>query len=380
MSSPRPLSGRTVIEIGHSVAAPYAGMILGELGAEVIKVENPNGGDACRGWGPPFTDGTATAFYAFNRAKRGITIDLADPAQVEKLYRLIRDRADVVIHNLKPGALDRYGLSTTALTAKKPSLVCCNIGAFGAAGPLRDRPGYDPMMQAYGGLMSLLGEDGRPPVRVTVSIIDMATAMWAVIGILAALQERGRTGRGGIVDTSLFETTLAWMTLPMSAYLANGEVPKRYGSGIEQIVPYQAFAAGDGYIMVSAGNDNLFRRLCGAIGRPELTEDARFRTNRDRVVNRQALIPILSDLFATEPIAVWTARLDAAGIPNGPIQTVDQVAADTQTAAIGMIQRWIGDTAISLVGLPLSFDGVRPPLAKLAPQLGEDNPEILDPR
>jgi crotonobetainyl-CoA:carnitine CoA-transferase CaiB-like acyl-CoA transferase len=380
MSSPRPLSGLTVVEIGHSVAAPYAGMILGELGAEVIKVENPKGGDACRGWGPPFTEGTATAFYAFNRAKRGITVDLTEPAEVGKLRRLIRDRADAVIHNLKPGTLDRYGLSTAELTAEKPSLVCCNIGAFGSTGPLRDRPGYDPMMQAYGGLMSLLGEDGRPPVRVTVSIIDMATAMWAVIGILAALQERGRTGRGKVIDTSLFETTLAWMTLPMSAYLATGEIPKRYGSGIEQIVPYQAFAAADGYIMVSAGNDNLFRRLCGAIGRPGLAEDARFRTNGDRVVNRRALVATLSDLFATEPIAVWTTRLEAAGIPNGPIQTVDQVAADPQTAAVGMIQRWVGETALSLVGVPLSFDGVRPRFAKLAPQLGEDNAEILDLR
>jgi len=378
MSSSRPLSGLTVIEIGHSVAAPYAGMILGELGAEVIKVENPKGGDACRGWGPPFTDGTATAFYAFNRAKRGIAIDLTDPAQAAKLCKLIHHRADVVIHNLKPGTLDRCGLSFAALTAEKPGLVCCNIGAFGATGPLRDRPGYDPMMQAYGGLMSLLGEDGRPPVRVTVSIIDMATAMWAVIGILSALQERGRTGHGGVVDTSLFETTLAWMTLPMSAYLASGEVPKRYGSGIEQIVPYQAFAAADGHIMVSAGNDNLFRRLCSAIGRPALAEDPRFRTNGDRVVNRRTLIPILSDLFAAEPIAVWAARLDAAGIPNGPIQTVDQVAADPQTAALGIIQRWVGETALSLVGLPLSFQGVRPPLSKLAPRLGEDNREILD--
>ena len=175
MPSTRPLSGLTVIELGHSVAAPYAAMILGELGAEVIKVENPNGGDPCRGWGPPFTGDTATAFHAFNRAKRGITIDLADPAQVDKLRALVRDRADVLIHNLKYGTLDRYGLSAEALTAKKPSLVWCNLGAFGSTGPLRDRPGYDPMMQAYGGLMSLLGEDGRPPVRVGVSIIDIAT-------------------------------------------------------------------------------------------------------------------------------------------------------------------------------------------------------------
>ena len=200
MSSTRPLSGLTVIEIGHSVAAPYAGMILGELGAEVIKVENPKGGDPCRGWGPPFTGDTATAFHAFNRAKRGITTDLADPAQVDKVRALIRDRADVLIYNLKYGALDRYGLSAEALTAEKPSLIWCNLGAFGSTGPLRDRPGYDPMMQAYGGLMSLLGEDGRPPVRVGVSIIDIATGMWSVIGILAALQERQRTGRGGVVE------------------------------------------------------------------------------------------------------------------------------------------------------------------------------------
>jgi crotonobetainyl-CoA:carnitine CoA-transferase CaiB-like acyl-CoA transferase len=378
MSSPRPLSGTVVVEIGHSVAAPYAGMILGELGAEVIKVENPKGGDACRGWGPPFTEGTATTFHAFNRAKRGITIDLSDPAEVDRLRGLIRDRADVLIHNLKHGALDRYGLSAESLRSEKPSLVYCNLGAFGATGPLHDRPGYDPMMQAYGGLMSLLGEDGRPPVRVGVSIIDIATGMWSVIGILAALQERQRTGRGGVVDTSLYETTLAWMTLPISAYLANGEIPTRHGSGIEQIVPYQAFETADGFMMVAAGNDNLFRRLCAALDRPGLAEDPRFRTNSDRVVNRRSLIPILADVFASAPVASWVARLEAAGIPNSPIQTLDQVVADAQTAALGIIQQWPGSPALSLVGMPLSFDGVRPPFTKPAPGLGEDNSEIID--
>jgi crotonobetainyl-CoA:carnitine CoA-transferase CaiB-like acyl-CoA transferase len=377
MSSTRPLSGIVVIEIGHSVAAPYAGMILGELGAEVIKVENPRGGDACRGWGPPFTEGTATAFYAFNRAKRGVTIDLADPAQVADLRTLIRDRADVLIHNLKSGALDRYGLSAGTLLAEKPELVYCNVGAFGSVGPLRDRPGYDPMMQAYGGLMSLLGEEGRPPVRVSVSIIDIATGMWSVIGILAALQERQRAGRGGVVDTSLYETTLAWLSLPLSAYLANGEIPTRHGSGIEQIVPYQAFAAADGFMMVAAGNDNLFRRLCSALARPGLAEDARFRTNPDRVVHRRELVPVLSDIFKAEPIAVWAERLDGAGIPYAPIQTLDQVVHDPQTAALGIIQNWPGTPPLSLVGLPLSFDGARPPFAKLAPHLGEDNSELL---
>ena len=378
MSSTRPLSGLTVIEIGHSVAAPYAGMILGELGAEVIKVENPKGGDPCRGWGPPFTEGTATAFHAFNRAKRGVTIDLADPAQVDSLRRLICRRADVLIHNLKYGTLDRYGLSAERLTTEKPSLVWCNVGAFGSTGPLRDRPGYDPMMQAYGGLMSLLGEDGRPPVRVGVSIIDIATGMWSVIAVLAALQERQRTGRGGVVDTSLYETTLGWMTLPISAYLANGEIPRRHGSGIEQIVPYQAFETANGHMMVAAGSDNLFRRLCGAIGRPGLDEEPRFRTNADRVVNRRELVPILSDIFRTAPITVWAKRLDAAGIPNSPIQTLDQVVTDPQTAALGIIQQWAGSPALSLVGLPLSFDGARPAFAKTAPRLGEDNAETVD--
>src|SRR6202521_5534027 len=209
MSSTRPLAGLVVIEIGHSIAAPYAGMILGELGAEVIKVENPRGGDACRGWGPPFLEGAATCFHAVNRAKAGVTIDLADEEDAARLRALIIERADVVIHNLKSGALDRYGLGAAELVALKPALVCCNLGAFGAKGPLRERPGYDPMMQAYSGLMSLLGEDRRPPVRVSASIIDMGSATWAGIGIVAALRERDRTGIGGVVDTSLYETSLS---------------------------------------------------------------------------------------------------------------------------------------------------------------------------
>ena len=383
MSSTTPLSGLVVIEIGQSVAAPYAGMILGELGAEVIKVENPSTGDAARGWGPPFTEGAATCFHAVNRAKRGITVDLANPGEVDLLKELILDRADVLIHNLKFGALDRYGLSAEALTAGKPSLVYCNLGAFGAVGPLRERPGYDPLMQAYGGLMSLMGEDGRPPVRVGVSIVDLATGMWSVIGILAAVQERRRTGRGGVVDTSLYETALAWMTIPIAAHLVNGEIPTRQGSGVDMIVPYQAFAAVDGFIMVAAGNDNLFRRLCTAITRPDLARDPRFRTNKDRVGHRQSLIAILDDIFAAEPIAIWAARLDQAGIPNGPMQTVDQVVVDAQTEALGLIQHLSDNSqsrSLSLVGLPLSFDGIRPAFAKSAPALGEDNGEILGGR
>ncbi len=376
MSSTRPLSGLTVIEIGHSIAAPYAGMILGELGADVIKVENPKAGDACRGWGPPFTEGAATCFHAVNRGKRGITIDLADPEEAARLRALILERADVVIHNLKYGALDKYGLGAAALVTTKPSLVCCNLAAFGAAGPLRERPGYDPMMQAYSGLMSLLGEDGRPPARVTASIIDMGCATWSVVGILAALRERDRTGKGGIVDTSLYETSLALMSILLADHVATGELPARHGSGVPMIVPYQAFAAADGYMMVAAGNDNLFRRLAAALDRPSLAEDQRFRTNGDRVVHRGELVPILADIFATEKIAHWAAILDRAGIPNGPIHTLDQVVADHQTEALGILQSQPG-SELALIGLPLSFDGARPPFAKRAPALGEDNQAVL---
>ena len=376
MSSVRPLAGLVVIEIGHSIAAPYAGMILGELGAEVIKVENPNGGDACRGWGPPFLEGAATCFHAVNRAKAGITIDLADRDDAARLRALILERADVVIHNLKAGALDRYGLGASELVAAKPALVCCNLGAFGATGPLRDKPGYDPMMQAYSGLMSLLGEDGRPPVRVPASIVDMGAGMWSVIGILAALQERGHTGKGGIVETSLYETGLAWMSIYLAGFLANREIPARHGSGVDMIVPYQAFATADGYMMVAAGNDNLFRRLCAVLDRTGLAEDPRFRGNKDRVVHRAELVPILADIFATRKRSEWAELLEAAGIPNGPINTLDQVIADAQTEALGIIQQKAGGE-LGLVGLPLSFDGIRPPFAKAAPALGEDNKSKL---
>src|SRR5438270_3963813 len=376
MVSVTPLSGIVVIEIGHSIAAPYAGMILGELGAEVIKVENPKGGDAARGWGPPFQEGASTCFHSVNRAKRGITIDLADPAGAARLRALILERADVVIHNLKYGALEKYGLGGVETIAAKPALVWCNLAAFGNTGPLRDRPGYDPMMQAYSGLMSLLGEDGRPPVRVTASILDMGAAMWSVIGVLAALQERQRTGKGGIVDTSLLETGLAWMSIMLPIHLATGVLPERHGSGVDMIVPYQAFAVSDGHMMVAAGNDNLFRRLAAALGRPHLAEDARFRTNSERVVHRAELIPILSEIFAARPRAYWAELLEKAGIPNGPIHTLDQVVADAQVQALGIVQRR-ADSELSLIGLPLSFDGMRPSFNKQAPSLGEDNERIL---
>lgn len=377
MPSATPLAGITVVEIGHSVAAPYAGLILAELGAEVIKIENPDGGDYARGWGPPFWNGAASAYHCLNRGKRGVTVDFGKPEEAARLKRLILDRADAVIQNLRAGVMERYGLGAAELTAEKPELVYCDLGAFGEGGPMSAKPGYDPLMQAFGGIMSVTGEGGeRPPIRVGVSIIDMGSGMWATIGILAALFERARTGRGGAVATSLYETALAWMTVPLAGYAASGEVRKPYGSGTAEIVPYQCFPTRDGWLMIAAGNDNLFRRFCAAVSAPELAEDLRFRTNSDRVRQRETLVPLIEAITREWPLEALIAALDAAGIPNAPLQNVAEVAAHPQTAAVGMLQDG-PEGALPSVGLPLSFDGRRAAYERAAPALGEHNDVVF---
>ena len=372
-----PLSGLVVVELGHSIAAPYAGLILAELGAEVIKVERVGAGDPVRDWGPPYTDGIATAFQTYNRSKSGIEVDLRDEAQRDALRTLIVERADVVLQNLKAGAADRAELGAAALTKIKPSLIYCNLHAFGAVGPLKDHPGYDPLMQAYGGLMSVTGEAGdRPPVRVGVSIIDMGAGMWAVIGILAALAERARGGSGTIVDVSLYETAIGWMLWPISSYLASGQVPGRQGSSMSTIVPYQTFRAADADLMIAAGNDNLFARLCTAIERPDLATDERFSTNGHRVRNREILVPLLDAVLATETAAEWCDRLGKVGVPASPLQDAAGVVACEQTTALEILRR-IGDSAQPAVALPISFNGARPLPKGSAPKLGADTQRIL---
>jgi len=378
VSTSHPLQGITVLEIGHTMAAPYAGMILAELGADVIKVEAPDTGDYSRGM-PPHRDGKSSVYQALNRGKRSICVDLADPAQAETLRKLIVDKVDVIVHNLKFGAMTKLGFGAPDLLALKPALVYCNIGAFGAVGPMRNRPGYDPLVQAFGGLMSIMGEDGRPPVRVGVSITDMATGLWSVIGIQAACFERERTGRGGVVDTSLVETALAWLAYHFSAYFVSGVVPKREGSGLAQIVPYQAFATADAYVMVAVGNDNLFRKFCVALEREELAGDPRFATNKERCANRAELIPMIEAIFATAPASEWLRRLGAQDVPCSPINTIDQVLEEPQTKALGIFQT-SPDGKETLLGLPLSFDGTRPPFRRGAPDLGADTDEILRER
>ncbi len=364
-----PLSGITVIELGHSVAAPFAGQILGDLGARVIKVENPDGGDDARGWGPPFWHGASATFQALNRNKLSVAIDLKDADQREALRTLI-GQADVVVQNMRPGLVARYGLDET-LRARNPRLVYCNLGAFGAHGPLKDKPGYDPLMQAFAGIMSVTGEAGRPPVRVGPSIIDMGAGMWCVIGILAAIERRHRTGEGCVVDTSLFETALAWMTVPIALAMASGRDPGRTGTEVAMIAPYKAYKAADRYVVIAAGNDSLFRRLCTVMGHAEWAEDARFASNAERVKNREALNALIDGIVATASAAQWVARLDAAGVPAAILQGVSEVLAHAQTTAVDMV-RALPDGTMALTSVPLRFDGERLPFRTTPPALGAD--------
>jgi crotonobetainyl-CoA:carnitine CoA-transferase CaiB-like acyl-CoA transferase len=375
MSKCLPLDGFTVIELGHSVAAPYAGEILGDLGADVIKIEKADGDDA-RNWAPPYWGDMSSTFQSLNRNKRSAIVDLKSPAEQERLRRLIVERADVVIQNLRPGSAEEFGLDAASLRALKPELVYCTIGAFGAHGPLKDRPGYDPLMQAFAGMMSVTGEPDQPPVRVGTSIIDMAAGMWSVIAILSALLQRRADGHGATVDTSLYETALAWMCYHAANFQASGELPKRQGSGAAMIAPYRGYASKDGFIVIAAGNDKLFGALSKVLGHPEWASDPRFRTNPDRVNNQAVLYRWIEDIVRERTSREWQSLLDAAAIPNAPMQTIAEVLEHPQTKALGMMQA-SPDGDISLLGLPISFDGQRPAFRKSPPALGAHTKEIF---
>ena len=369
MTEGLPLSGVQVFELGSNIAGPYGTWILAALGADVTKAERPEGDDA-RNWGPPFWNGSATIFHAINRDKSSVAYDLKSPHEVEALRARIANEGDVVLQNMRPGAAKRLGLGADALTDRNPKLIYCNLHAFGAEGPLKDRPGYDAIIQAFGGVMSVMGEDGRAPVRAGISVIDMGTGMWCAIGVLAALFRRTLTGKGGVVDASLFETALGWMTFYAADYQATGKLPKRLGSGVRGIVPYQGYSCADEFLMIGASNDRLFAKFADALGHPEWPADPRFQSNPERDAHRAEMNELIEAVLKQETCAHWQKILDDAGIPNAPAQNIDQVLEHPQTLAMGMVQE-TGDPGMKLMGLPLSFDGERPPLRNLAPTLND---------
>jgi len=370
-----PLQGLRVLDLTRNVAGPYAAMILGELGAEVVKVEHPGRGDDTRHWGPPFWEGDGPIYLAMNRNKRSITIDLGARNARPIMERLL-DASDVLVESFRPGALDGLGYGYAWAADRNPRLLYCSVTPYGDRGPLRDRPGYDPLMQAFAGIMAMTGDPAGEPVRAGVSIIDMGTGMWAVIAILAALRRREATGRGERIVTALYETALEWMCYHLATHWAGG-TPRRYGSGTSTIAPYEGFATADGSLMIAAGNDALFQRLCVAIGLPQLAEDARFRGNADRVRNRDHLHEALEGATRAWMTASLAEALVAAGVPCSPIRTVPEVAADPQAAALGIFQRHAGLGDLPSVGLPLTLDGARPPLRLAPPKRGEHNREVL---
>lgn len=372
MNSDLPLSGIVVVELGDSASAPFGGQVLAALGAEVWKVERPGTGDSSRGWGPSMWKGSGAAFHSLNRGKKSICLDIKDKTQLDMLHALIRDHADVFLHNLRPGSADQYRLDPASLREVKPELICCEVGAFGHVGPMNRHPGYDPLMQAFGGIMSLTGEEGQAPVRAGVSIVDFGTGMWAVIGILAALFRRARTKQGATVNSSLFETALAWMTVGIANYAADGEIGCRHGSGIAFIVPHSAYPTADGYLIVSCANDRLFARLCEALDRPEWATDPKFATNAGRLANRAEIDGLIGRRLSENTRAHWQKHLEGFGIPSAPIQNTAEVFHHEQTRALGILGK-PGADEIDTVGLPLSFDGVRPPALHAAHEIGDDN-------
>ncbi len=367
------LDGIRVVEIGQALAGPMAGEILAHLGADVIKVERPEGDDARR-WGPPFWKGTSPGFLAVNANKRSIVLDLKDREAVEWLTTLIGD-SDVVLQNLRPGSIDELGLGAKTLTARFPRLVYASVWAFGATGPMRLLPGYEPLLQAYSGLMMMNGDEGGPPTRIGTSILDYGTGMWTAMGALAGLVQRQRTGRGCVVDASLYETGLAWLKGHFASFRASGEVPERHRTGSQRVVPFQGFETKTGTIIVAAGNDRLFAKLAAVVGHPEWAKEERFATNAARVAHKPALLALLDAIFLTRTKGEWIDLLEAGGVPCGPIHSLPEAVAQPQAEVLGIIQRLPGDD-YDVVSLPLSFDGRRPPIRRAPPRLGEHDAEI----
>jgi crotonobetainyl-CoA:carnitine CoA-transferase CaiB-like acyl-CoA transferase len=366
-----PLDGILVADFSRVLAGPLAAMLLGDLGADVVKVERPDGGDDTRAWGPPWRDDVSTYFLALNRNKRSLALDLTDAGDLE-LARRLALRADVLIESFRPGLMARWGLDGEALRAENPRLVTCSVTAFGT-GAGAGMPGYDFLLQAMGGLMSVTGEPDGRPVKVGSAVVDLVCGLLAVAGIQAALVERERTGRGRHVEVSLMDATLTALLNQGTAWLAGGVVPGRLGNRHPSIVPYETFDAADRPFAVAVGNDRLFARLCEAVGLPELAADERFASNAARVAHVGELGERLGAVFATEPAAHWVGALRAASVPAGLINGVDEAWA--LAAELGMEPSEEVD-GVPLARPPLRVDGERPPIRRRPPRLDEHGEEL----
>jgi crotonobetainyl-CoA:carnitine CoA-transferase CaiB-like acyl-CoA transferase len=385
-----PLKHVRVLDLSRVLAGPWAGQTLADLGAEVIKVERPGAGDDTRGWGPPFLsdrDGNPTSdaayFLSANRGKKSVTIDFTRP-EGQELVRRLAAQSDIVLENFKVGGLAAYGLDYDSLKEVNPRIIYCSITGFGQTGPYRDLAGYDFLIQGMGGLMSVTGQpddlDGGGPVKVGVAIVDLFTGLYATTAALAALASRERTGMGQHIDLALLDVQVATLANQATNYLVSGKTPQRLGNAHPNIVPYEAFATSDSHIILAVGNDEQFRKFCTVAGRADLAADERYATNAGRVSNRQTLVPLVREIIKGQPKGWWIAELGKAGVPCGPINSLEEVFNDPQVRARGMCQT-VQHTAageIGLVGTPLKFSATPAGCTLPPPLLGEHTAQVLE--
>jgi crotonobetainyl-CoA:carnitine CoA-transferase CaiB-like acyl-CoA transferase len=376
MTETQPLRGLRVVELAQNLAGPFCGQILADLGADVIKVEPP-GGDPARAWAPPAWGADGTMFLSVNRGKRSITLDLKDAKACDVLHALVA-RADIVVESFRAGVAERLGIDAATLRARRPSLIYCSVTAYGADGPLAHLPGYDSLAQAHAGLISVTGQPDAP-ARVGTSIVDFGTGTWAALGILAALRERDRTGAGSHVVAALYETALGMNAYHLMGYLADGTVPRPHGTGFPSIAPYGSFAAADGELMIAAGNDALFRKLCDVLGLTSLAREARYASNPQRVAADEELSAVIENVTRGMPLAELESKLRAAGVPCAPVRTIDQVLAEPQTQHSGILHRTARADAPDLASPlpPLRWNGSRAAADRPPPHAGEHTTRIL---
>ena len=375
---PGPLDGIRVLDLTRVLAGPYCTMFLGDLGAEVVKVEQPGVGDDTRGWGPPFTGGESAYFLCVNRNKKSATVDLKSKEGVALLRRLA-EHADVLIENFRPGAMERLGLGEKDLRAANPRLIYASLSGFGADGPMSDAPGYDLIVQAWGGLMSITGPADGEPSKVGVAIIDLVAGLMLGKSIASALFAREKLGVGQKIDTSLLEAEVACLINVGSNYLVEGNIPRRWGNAHPSIVPYQSFKTVDGYLVIGVASEGIWRRFCQAIGRAEWADDSRFEKNSNRVENRSLLIGLLAEIFLDRSTDEWLKLLNSVGVPCAPVQTVDQVFQAPQVLHREMLVQVEHPTAgiVRMAGIPVKFSATPASVRLPPPLLGQHTEEVL---
>lgn len=367
-----------ILDLSRVLAGPYCTMILGDLGAEVIKVEAPGGSDDTRKWGPPFKNDVSAYYLCTNRNKKSITIDLKSMEGVETIKQLVK-HSDVIVNNFKTGTMDKFGLDYETLSAINPGLIFCSITGFGETGPNKDMPGYDFIIQAMSGLMSITGDEQSGPQKYGVAITDILTGLYATIGIQGALLERTQSGQGQKLDISLYDSAVSALVNIGSNYLMSGELPKRMGNHHANIVPYQTFQTMDGEMVIAVGNDHQFKTLCKLLGKPHYSDDERFKTNPARVENREVLVPLLQAIFLTKSTDHWKEKCDKHSIPCGPIQTLDEVVKDPQLQARDMFIDYDHPTAgaMTMIGSPLKLSRTPVTATSHPPDVGEHNDEVF---